>query len=428
MVEPRDVLEETTSYALERPLRPRDIDLDSIAKLAKLKIVAVTGVRRAGKSSVLMLLAQHLESKGEKVGYVNAEDTRLQPGELLDNALRWFGDDGYLIIDEVTSAGDWAGWLSRNHEMLKGKLKIIVSSSRSGLAHPPKALRGRIFTVEVFPLSFKESLEFKHVKVKITTAGGGKIESALDDHLRYGGFPEIALLSNDAERSMVLNDYFREILALDVAEASRSDVSSLKHFGRYVLNSPYFSASRCLNHLKSIGLKVGKERILEWEHHSQESYLFFFVPVFGRSIKIAAQYPRKAFPVDTGFLYGVGGMENKGRLLECMVFLELRRSLRPGEEIAYWRDDSGKEVDLLVKRGSTVRAAYQACWDLSDTKTRSRDISSLEACMDELSFENGFIVTRDTARQWSDQGRVRIVDGAKWSLTRNEGEGGSTPQ
>jgi predicted AAA+ superfamily ATPase len=57
MVEPRDVLEETTNYALERPLRPRDIDLDSIAKLAKLKIVAVTGARRSGKSSVLMLPA-----------------------------------------------------------------------------------------------------------------------------------------------------------------------------------------------------------------------------------------------------------------------------------------------------------------------------------------------------------------------------------
>lgn len=420
MVEPRDVLEETTSYALERSLRPRDVDLGSVAKLAKLKIVAVTGARRSGKSSVLMLLAQHLKSKGEKVGYVNAEDTRLQPGDLLDNVLRWFGDDGYLIIDEVTSAGDWAGWLSRNHEMLKGELKIIVSSSRSGLAHPPKALRGRIFTIEVFPLSFKESLEFKDVEVRITTAGAGKIESALDDHLQYGGFPEVALLANDAERSMVLNDYFREILALDVAEASRSDVSSLKHFGRYVLNSPYFSASRCLNHLKGIGLKVGKDKILDWEHYSQESYLFFFVPVFGRSIKSAAQYPRKAFPVDTGFLYGVGGSENKGRLLECMVFLELRRSLRAGEEIAYWRDDSGKEVDLLVKRGRTVRAAYQACWDLEDPKTRAREVSSLEACMDELSFENGFIVTRDPARRWSDQGRVRIVDAAKWSLAREE--------
>ena len=66
-----------------------------------------------------------------------------------------------LIDHEITSVNDWENWLSRNHEMLKGKLKIIVSSSRSNLIFPAKSLRGRILSNELYPLSFKEFLNFK---------------------------------------------------------------------------------------------------------------------------------------------------------------------------------------------------------------------------------------------------------------------------
>jgi predicted AAA+ superfamily ATPase len=77
-----------------------------------------------------------------KVAYIKAEDSRLPPETLLDEALKWFGDDRHLIIDEITSVGDWSGWLARNHDLQKGRLKLIVSSSRTGLVLPPKALRG----------------------------------------------------------------------------------------------------------------------------------------------------------------------------------------------------------------------------------------------------------------------------------------------
>jgi len=303
--------EESASYAFSTELKTRNVDLDALVRWSDIKVVALTGVRRSGKSSLLMLMAQHLRAMGKKVAYINAEDSRLNRDTLLEDAIRWFGDSGYLIVDEITSAVDWSGWLARNHDLLKGRLRLIVSSSRSGLMEPPKELRGRVRAIEISPLSFSEYLNFNDVPRETTTAGRGLMEQNLLDYLRYGGFPEISRVAEPLEKVIIINDYFQQILALDVGEAAGEDVAAIKLFGRYALSAPYFSASRCLNYFKSVGYKIGKEKILRLEHYSQDAYLFFFLSAFGASVKDRSVHPRKAYPSDPGFLYAAGGMEDR---------------------------------------------------------------------------------------------------------------------
>jgi len=103
-------------------------------------------------------------------------------------------------LDELTSAPDWEGWLARNHELLKGQLRLIVSSSRASLSKPSKPLRGRLLAYELYPLSFKEYLQFSGIEVEHTTAGIGRLERALNDYLVYGGFPEVVLLKDKTEQ------------------------------------------------------------------------------------------------------------------------------------------------------------------------------------------------------------------------------------
>ncbi len=71
------------------------------------------------------------------------------------------------MLDEVTGVQDWEGWLARNHELLKGRLHLIVSSSRVKLVIPSRPLRGRMLHYEMYPLSFKEFLNFMGVKVEL---------------------------------------------------------------------------------------------------------------------------------------------------------------------------------------------------------------------------------------------------------------------
>ena len=155
------------------------------------------------------------------------------------------------------------------------------------------------------------------------------------------------------DKVRILDSYFKDIVGLDVAEVSHEDPTTVATFGRCVIQSTYFSASKCLNFFKSLGYKIGKEKLLELEKYAEASYLFFFVPVFSHSIKARSVYPRKAYCGDVGFSYAVTGKTDWGRLYENAVFLELKRRLKD-QEICYWRNKAGEEVDFLVKRGGEV--------------------------------------------------------------------------
>jgi hypothetical protein len=389
------IFEEWNTYALRKVLVQRDVDLEAIERNSQSKIVAITGIRRCGKSSVLMLLAQKLANEGKRVCYVNVEDSRLgDEKDVLDQILKWFGDGGFMLLDEITSANDWVGWLARTHELLKGKLHLVVGSSRRSLVVPSKPLRGRILSLELFPLSFKEFLTFRRIDIETTTAGRGRLERALSEYLKFGGFPEVVLAEEEMDKIRILDSYFKDIVGLDVAEISHEDPTTVATFGRCVIQSTYFSASKCLNFFKSLGYKIGKEKLLQLEKYAEAGYLFFFVPVYSHSIKTRSLYPRKAYCGDVGFSYAATGKTDWGRLYENVVFLELKRRLK-NLEICYWRNKVGEEVDFVLKHGSEVNEAYQVVYDLSSAATEGREVSGLISCLQELKPSTSLILTKD---------------------------------
>ncbi len=391
------IFEEWGAYAKKKALLARELDLGQLERGSGSKIMAITGIRRAGKSSVLMLLAQKLAADGKKVAYVNLEDSRLSGEGTLDEVLKWFGEDGFLLLDEVTSAHGWEGWLARVHELLSGRLRLIVSSSRKGLALPNKPLRGRTIQMEMFPLSFKEFLSFRKVAAEKTTVGRGKLERAFSEYLKYGGFPEVVLASDETDKVRILGSYFKDIVGLDIAEVSHQDPSTVEAFGKYALQSTYFSASKCLNFFKTLGHRIGKEKILQLEKYSEAGYLFFFIPIFSHSIKDRSQYPRKAYCGDTGFYYAIGGRTDFGRLYENAAFLELRRRALGRQEIYYWKNKAGLEADFVVRRGLGVAEAIQTAYGLEGELTEKREIRGMAACADELKPKKLLILTKDRA-------------------------------
>lgn len=389
-----DVFEEWNSYARQKKLKSRDINLESLKRNSGIKIVAVTGMRRSGKSSLLMLLHQKLREKN-KVAYVNLEDSRIKDDKnVLDNVLKWFGDNGYLLLDEITSVNDWEGWLARNHEMLKGRLKLITSSSRKNLVVPAKPLRGRMLKYELYTLSFKEFMNFKGIKYETTTLGKGKVKKALEEFLIFGGFPEVVLTEINIDKIQLINSYFNDILGLDVSEISGENINVVETFGKYVIEAPYFSASKCLNYFKSLGYKIGKQSILDLEGYAQTSYLFFFTQIFSNNIKDRTQYPRKAYLGDTGFMNAISGKKDKGRLYENAVFLELKRRLNDNQEINYWKDKSS-ECDFVIREGLKVKDAMQVSYDIDNDKTFRREINGIVTCAEEFGLKKGIIITKD---------------------------------
>ncbi len=412
------IFEEWKTYAQKKALKMRALDLGSVITNSSLKVIGITGIRRSGKSSILIMLQQKLVMEGENAAYVNLEDSRIKDNKtVLDDVLKWFGDKGYLLLDEVTGAHDWEGWLARNHELLKGKLHLIVSSSRKKLVTPSRPLRGRMLPYELYPLSFKEFLNFKGIEVELTVAGIGRIEKALDEYLIYGGFPEVVLIKDKTDKIRFLNSYFKDTIGLDVAEMSDESITTVELFGKYIIETPYFSASRCLNFFKGLGHKIGKESLLDLEKYSQEGYLFFFVRIFSYTIKDRTQYPRKAYMGDTGFMYAISGKADMGRLFENTVFLELKRKIPQQHDIHYWKNKDGFETEIVIREGLKVKEIIQVTYELNREKTKDREVRGLVTCAAEAGLNHGLIITKDFEGIETVGGiRITFVPLWKWLL------------
>jgi len=416
-MEQSEIFEEWDTYAKKKQLINRNIDLNAFISNSKLKIVAITGIRRSGKTSILMLLAQNLVSKNKPVCYINLEDNRLRNRDnVLDETIKWFGDKGFMLLDEITSIPDWEGWLARTHELLKGQLNLIISSSRKSIASPTKPLRGRMLTYELYPLSLEEFLNFQHVPLEKTTSAIGKREKIFEIYQQYGGYPEIALTSPTIEKIRILNSYFRDIISL-VAEMAHEDISIVDTFSRYIIQSPYFSASKCLNYFKSLGYKIGKEKILHLEQYAQSAYLFFFVTIFSYKIKDRTQYPRKTYCGDVGFNYSTLGKIDKGRVYENLVFLELKRRVQGQYDICYWKNKEGLETDFIVKKGSDIKEIIQVVYDLEKKETQKREINGIVSCAKELDIDKGTIITNTVSdRQNIEKINITFIPLMQWLL------------
>ncbi len=413
-----EIFEEWDTYAIKRKLIARDIDLDEVTNNSRLKIIPITGVRRAGKSSVLILMQQKLKKEGNKVAYINLEDSRLKSNQdILNNIIKWFGDSGFLLLDEITNVNDWESWLARNHEMLKGKLNIIITSSRKSLIIPNKPLRGRLLSYEFYPLSFKEFLKFKNINIEKTTAGIGKIEKALEEYIIYGGFPEAVLLEDKIDKIRLINSYFKDIIGLDIAEISKESINIVETFGRYIIDSTYFSASKCLNYFKTLGYKIGKQTILDLEKYSQLSYLFFFIQIFSRNIKDRNQYSRKAYLGDTSFMNAISGKKDMGKLFENVVLLKLKRKLPQNQEINYWKKPNGAECDFVIREGLDIKKLIQVVYEIKDEKTRKREINGIMECAKEFGLDEGLIITKDYEGMEKIQNKkIKYIPLWKWLL------------
>jgi len=116
--------------------------------------------------------------------------------------------------------------------------------------------------------------------------------------------------------------------------------------------------------------------------------------VFSYSIKSQIQHPKKVYCIDTGLRNAVSFRfsEDLGKLYENTVFLELKRRR---EEIYYWKDGKGRQVDFVIKEGIRVKEIIQVCFDIRKKETREREIKSMVKCMEEFKINKGLVITED---------------------------------
>ena len=380
--------------------------------------VVVSGVRRCGKSTLLNQVIGNLYKKG--VYYLNFEDERLVDfsvedfNHLYEMFLELYGDKKVFFFDEVQNVPQWEVFVRR----MQGKgCKFFITGSNASLLSKELGakLTGRNVNIELFPFSFMEFLSFKGFQLSkdglSLTAERAALKKHFAEYLQHGGMPEY-LKYQDAT---LLKRVYEDILYRDiVARYGIKQVKPLRELGLYLLSN--IGGTFSYNNLKNV-LGVGSmNTIKSYADFLENSYLIFLVSKFSYSLKEQFVALKKIYCIDNGLAESIAFQfsKNKGKFLENLVFLELRRKF---SEIYYYKTANNLEVDFLVKSGKKDLRLIQVADHLDNEKTRQREVNALVKAMDELKLKSALILTEDTEEEIASEKKVITVKPIyKWLL------------
>ena len=234
--------------------------------------------------------------------------------------------------------------------MNDGGFNIFVTGSSSKLLSKEIAtsLRGRNLKTEVLPLNFKEFLKFKkfYIKERYSTVEKVELLKYLNEFIKFGGFPEITLIDDENIKKDVLREYLDSIFYRDVVERHNiRNIKEIKVLRNVLINlfSNDTSIKKITNLLKEFNTKISRECIYNYLEYFSDAYLIFLLNNFSYKTKTISN--SKLYVIDGMWNFSLSFSKNKGRILENIVFLELRkRGFIENENLFYVK---GKTMKLI---------------------------------------------------------------------------------
>ncbi len=378
------------------------------------EIIVLSGIRRCGKS-VLLEHVRRTHGTGNDY-YFNFEDERLvnftaEDFEVLEQTLiSLYGVQNNFYFDEIQNIPQWELFVRRKYN--KG-CKIYLTGSNANLFSEELGTRltGRYIPLHVYPISFAEFSQdiIPLEQVDFSTKDIGQLKEHYSKYLELGGIPAY-IRNKDPE---YLHSLYESILYRDIIT-------------RYKVGNPdalkkllFFLASNCGKEVtlsKLLGMinnngKIVKSNttISDYCNYIENSFMCFFVNRYDDNLKAQQQAPRKIYFVDhvLAKILGFRTSEDRGRTLENIVFIELKRR---GYEIFYY--NSVKECDFVVREGARTLQVIQVCLELHDPSTKQREESGLIEAMDKFSLSEGLIVTENEEDE-----KMVEKNGKKYHLT-----------
>ncbi|MFW6140915.1 MAG: ATP-binding protein, partial [Acidobacteriota bacterium] len=292
---------------------------------------------------------------------------------------------------------DWERFVRRIHDNENVQINLTGSSSRLMSKEIASSLRGRTMTHEISPLNFNEYLRFKNISRDYhSSKGKAHIIHAINSYLNTGGFPEV-LDCSETFRLKILQDYFNLILYKDLIERYKiRNHSLLKYLLKFLLsnNANPFSVNKFYRDSKSQGYVSSKDSLHNYLSYLEDAFCFSFVPIFSDSLRKQQVNYKKVYAVDHGLVTGMvsSSSYNTGRLLETMVYNQLRRHYSK-EEIFYYRTFQKKEIDFIVYKLGNIQALIQVSETITKPETRKRETESLYQALKELNIKEAKIIT-----------------------------------
>lgn len=355
-------------------------------------IKVVTGIRRCGKSTLLMQFQQWLKEKGvkeEQIVSVNFEE--LEYEDLLEYKKLYqylkerlvSGKITYIFLDEIQKVPSFEKVVDSLY--VKPNVDLYITGSNAYMLSGDLAtlLTGRYVEIKMLPLSFKEFLSMT----------GSEPEQGFPEYLRNGGMPYIAAMNRTNEKvSTYLEGIYNTVIVKDIEDRQArresdpskrkiTDIALLKTIAKYlasVIGNPV-SVRSITDYLISNGRKISPNTVGDYVEALTESFIFYPAERFDIVGKQLLKANRKMYIVDLGLRNHILPRKNYdlGFSLENLVYFEL---LRRGYKVTIGKVGN-TEVDFVAEKQGAYQY-FQVTADMTAKETFEREIRPLENIRD----------------------------------------------
>lgn len=353
-------------------------------------IKVVSGVRRCGKSTLLMMFADELLQNGvnqEQIQFYNFEDLdTLAIGDIYKIHThikeRLVTDSpNYIFLDEIQNVRDFQRLVDSLY--IKPDVDVYITGSNAYMLSGELAtlLTGRYVEINLLPLQFSEYHDF----ILSKSPNLSKME-ILANFIHYGGIPEYnkQLTISEKQADLFANSILKTIVEKDIFQ--RLNITNKHDFNKildFIFDSvgSYVSTRSISDTLRSNGTIVDKQTVAKYLDAMCEAYLIYKVPRFEIKGKGLLQTLNKYYVVDPCFAkvrLKKAILKDRSHWLENMVYFEL---LRRNKDVFIGKRNN-LEVDFVAIDYNDYTSYYQVAWSTENADTLERELASLKAIKD----------------------------------------------
>lgn len=370
-------------------------------QLSYKEIIVLTGMRRTGKTTLLKMLFEEVDSENKLMLDMENLINQKVFGEIdfnnVWNGLKEMGlspdKKAWLFLDEIQAMPEIVNVIKFLYDHYDVKFILTGSSSFYLKNLFPESLSGRKIMYELFPLDFEEFLIFKgkerefseDFQIKNTSKSEVRYEKTknyFEEFLHFGGFPGIVLTEDETRKKALLSDIFTSYFEKDIRQMA--DFKNMAAFRNLMMLLMQRVGS--LLDITKLASEAGISRDSVYTYLSflEGTYFISLVRPYSKNVNREVSGRRKVFLCDNGFL-NLFSKVSQGSLLENAMFNNLRKY----GDIRYYQRHSGVEIDFILPEKSLAL-------EVKNTGT-SHDLRKLEKLSADIGMNNHFLITYNYA-------------------------------
>ena len=370
-------------------------------------IKVIMGIRRCGKSVLLLQIIEELKQKGIKedhIIYINFEDYDFIEYTEAKKFNKYIKDKikdekkYYLFFDEIQNVKDFERVINSFRATLNVSIFITGSNSKLLSGELATVLTGRFISIKMMPFTYSEFLELKKSKNEELS------ENVLEEYIEWGGMPLIYNTNSDIERKMYLRDLYNAIILKDIVERnSIKDINLLNRIIQFMMENVggILSSNSIAGYLKNEKINTSVDTVMNYIDYITTSSIFNKVnryDIRGKSVMATLE---KYYLTDLGLLtLKSSPIEKKvGGRLENIVYNEL---VARGYDVYIGKTEKG-EVDFVIDKFGQ-REYIQVADYLSSEEVIKREFGAFDYVKDNYPK---YVITMDKI-DYSQKGIIHL--------------------